>query len=128
MEFKTFIPIPIYDYRIYVIFTESLEETAKILKAKGLLSKNVDINDRETGAFHVKFSDESFSYLIFKMEADSNQVSHECYHALCSMFRWINATHEEELFAYHLGYLVREVCKDQGTARKKLKKALDKSE
>ncbi len=126
MEIKTFIPLPLYSYRIYVIFTDSLEETAKSLKKQGLLDKHTEINDRDTGAFHVKFSNESFSYLIFKIGADSNHITHESYHAVCTMFKWIGATHEEELFAYHLGYIVREVTKDQSKAIKKFQKELDK--
>ena len=128
MEFKTFIPIPIYSYRIYVIFTDSLEETANKLKKKGLLARSFDANEQETGAFHIKFSNESFSYLIFKINADSNQISHECYHAVSTMFKWIEANHEEELFAYHLGYLVGEVTLDRDKAIKKLQKTLDKQE
>jgi hypothetical protein len=126
MEFKTFIPLPLYDYRIYVIFTESLKETSKVLISQGLLAKNTDMGDETTGAFHIKFSNQSYSYLVFKMNADSNQITHECYHAVSTLFKWIGATHEEELFAYHLGYLVREVTKDQSAAIKKLQKALDK--
>jgi hypothetical protein len=126
MEFKTFIPIPIYDYRVYVIFTESLADTSKILKEKGLLSKDAEMSDDVTGAFTVRFSNESYCYLVFKMNANSNQITHEAYHAVCALFRWVGAKHEEELFAYTLGYLVREIIQDQATAIKKVTKRLDK--
>lgn len=128
MEFKTFITIPIYQYRIFVIFTSDLDETVKNLKNKGLMRKESNINDRNTGAFHLRFDDENFSYLIFKMNADSIQVTHECYHAVSTMFKWIGATYEEELFAYHLGYLAGEVTAIQSKAIKKYDKILDKSE
>ena len=126
MESKTFIPIPLYDYRIYVIFTQNLDETVKDLKNKGLLAKDQDISSKSTGAFQIRFKNESFCYLIFKDHANSNQITHECYHAVCTMFKWISAAHEEELFAYTLGYVVHEVIKDQRKAIKKFEKGLDK--
>jgi hypothetical protein len=40
--------------------------------------------------------------------------------------KWIGAAHEEEVIAYHLGYLVGLIHKDQEKAQKKLEKVLDK--
>lgn len=119
-EVKTFVPFPLYNYRIYIIFTDSLEATAENLVVKGHLTKNHGIDDTTDG-FHVRMPNQSFSYIVLPFTAGINEIAHECYHCIVNMFRWINAAHEEELFAYHLGYLVKLVVEDQ-------KKALTKRE
>ena len=123
-EFKTFIPFLPYSYRIYVIFTDSLVESANALFEKGLLTKNHGIDDTTDG-FSVRMPNQSYSFVVLKYNASINQIVHECYHAVCNMFRWVSAEHEEELFAYHMGYLVREVCRDQEKVQKKLDKMVE---
>ncbi len=126
-EFKTFVPFPPYNYRIYVIFTDSLEQSANKLSSQGLLTKSHGISDDgTTDGFSVRMPNQSYSFVILRYHATINQVVHECYHAVSNMFRWIGATHEEEVFAYHMGYLVQEVRCDQEKCLKKLHKELDK--
>lgn len=126
METKTTIPFPLYNYRIYVIFTDDLVKTADKLADQGKLVKNHGIDDTTDG-FHVRMPNQSYSYIVLKYTADPNQITHEAYHSVVNMFRWISAAHEEELFAYHLGYLVGLIHKDQTIAVKNIKKALDKT-
>ena len=127
-EFKTIVPFPPYRYRIYVLFTDSLEGSADNLANQGFLAKNHGIaDDGTTGAFSVRLPNQSASFVVLKYHALVNDIVHECYHAVCNMFKWIGAAHEEEIFAYHLDYLVRQVRSDQEKTLRKLEKALDKS-
>lgn len=124
-QIKTCIPFPPYSYRMYIIFTDDLEATAEELVKKKLLAVNHGV-DETTGGFTVRFKNQNYVYIILKYDASVNDIAHESYHALCSMFKWIGAVHEEEVFAYHMGYLVRLICDDQENAQKKLKKPLTK--
>ena len=47
-EFKTFVPFPHYRYRIYVLFTDTLEGSADNLADQGLLAKSHGIEDDGT--------------------------------------------------------------------------------
>lgn len=122
-EIRTMIPFPPYKYRVYVIFTDSLEGTAENLVNEGKLSKNHDIDDT-CGAFHVRMPNQPNSYIVLRYDARVGHIVHESYHCICTMFKWVGAEQEEELFAYHLDYLVDEIIKDQ----EKVKKVLDKVE
>jgi hypothetical protein len=120
-ETKTFVPFPPYNYRIYVIFTDDLIATADKLAKQGHLTKTHGVDDTTDG-FHVRMPNQSFSYIVLKFDANINQITHESYHSVTNMFRWISAKHEEELFAYHLGYLVEMVVADQEKANLTKKK------
>jgi hypothetical protein len=125
-QVKTFIPMPVYGYRIYVIFTDDLEACAEQLKKDGLLAQDFDSSD--TGAFTLKYTDKFYTYLVYPVNAPSGTIVHEVYHAVCNMFNWINAKPCEETVAYTLGYVTREVIHDQAAALKKFNKILDKAE
>ena len=120
-EVKTFIPFPLYAYRVYVIFTDSLTESADSLVKQGRLKSPHGIDDTTDG-FHVRMPNQSYSFIVLKYGATLNHIVHECYHAVSTMFDWISARHEEEIFAYHLAYIVQLVATDQKKAQKKLDK------
>jgi hypothetical protein len=124
-QIETVIPMPVYGYRIYVIFTDDLSALVEKLKSKGLLSSDFDCSDTE--AFTIKFTTKSHTYLVYPVNAPSGVIVHEVYHAVSNMFNWINAKPCEETVAYHLGYITREVIKDQAAALKKFAEGLDKS-
>ena len=111
-EVTKMIPFPPYDYRIYVTFAGDLTAAADKLAKKGKLSKDHEVDDTTAG-FCVNVPNQGESYVVLKFNANINQVSHESYHALCGLFRWIGAKHEEELFAYHLGYLIDMIEQDR---------------
>jgi hypothetical protein len=122
-ETTTKIPFPVFNYTIYVVFTDNLVDTADKLVKQGKLRNPHNIDDT-TDAFTVRMPNQSYTILVFKRDATVSQINHECYHALSNMFRWIGATHEEEIFAYCTGYLTNLVFEDQVKAKKK---GLDKS-
>lgn len=100
--------LPVFTYTINVIVTSDIE-----------LSRNS--RDKEIGhsyktdgklyGLHSWNVNKPCCYLFFYHKATLNEITHECYHAISRMFNWIGAEKEEELFAYHLGYLTENVCK-----------------
>lgn len=119
MEFKTVIPFPPYSYRIFLIVTDNLKAVADKLAKKGHLRANHGVDDTTDG-FHVLMPNQSYSYIVVKFDANIQHITHECYHAVSTMFKWIGATHEEEIFAYHIGYLTQMVVRDLEMANKKV--------
>ena len=126
-EYKTKIPFPVYNYHIFVHFTDDLVASADALADKGALSKNHGI-DKTADGFHVRMPNQSYSFIILKVKASPNHVFHEVYHAVSTMFRWIGANHEEEIMAYTLGYIGELVFKDQIKAVNNYQKVLDKQQ
>jgi hypothetical protein len=120
-ESKTYIPFPCFDYRIYVVFTDDLVKSADNLVKKGQLKSPHGIDDT-TGGFHVNMPNQSYSWVVLPYTADIDEITHEAYHAVCKMLNWISAKHEEEIFAYFIGYIVRMITIDQEKAKKKFDK------
>jgi hypothetical protein len=85
---------------------------------QGKLQKDHGVDDTVAG-FHVRMPNQGYSFVVLKRKANINEIIHEVYHAIVTLMRWIGATHEEELFAYHLGYVMQCVVDDQKKARKK---------
>jgi len=51
------------------------------------------------------------SYILLPWNSPPETIAHEAYHCICSLFKDIGAKHEEEMFAYLLSYVVKEIFK-----------------
>jgi hypothetical protein len=49
------------------------------------------------------------SYLIFSEKARIGTIAHECWHVTRRICDWIGAELDNELIAYHIGYLTQTV-------------------
>lgn len=105
-EKEYIIKLPVFLYTFHIIITESLIRSRK--NREGILGEcDYDIPTLAMCSHGIKYS--GFSYLFINSNASSGTISHECYHAICNLFKYIDAEHEEEMFAYHLSYLVDEI-------------------
>lgn len=105
IEHKTFIPIPIYNYRIYVVVTNDVSRSLTKWYSK-IGQENTD----DTGAaFHLYLHGTPECTLILPRRADIGTVVHECWHAVHRMFKWVDIPVENETVAYTLGYVCGEV-------------------
>ena len=120
-EFKTVVPFPAFQYKIYVIFTDSLTASADKLVKQGKLKSPHGIDDTTDG-FHVRMSNQSYSFIVLKHESSVNHIVHETYHSISTMMDWIGAKREEEIMSYFLGYTVQVIANEQ----KKIQIKLDK--
>jgi len=128
IEQATMIPFPPFDYRVYVYFVNDLLGAVKIVNDKeklGMEKRRME-EIADGGGFHIYHRTRARSYVFLLVNSDSNQITHESYHVISNIFRWIEAQHEEELFAYHLGYLVQMIVQDQKKMLTKRQKRLDK--
>lgn len=135
-EYRYIIDLPIYNFKINVIFTNNLFDTAvKLEETDKLTFKPEDLPDDCTGAFHVKLPNRPYSFIILKNNGSCSEMVHECYHATCNLFKFIGAEYEEELFAYNLDFIVGEICgfndkvirRERAKKVKKVKNPLDKN-
>ena len=120
-EFKTVVPFPAFQYKIYVIFTDSLTASADNLVKQGKLKSPHGIDDTTDG-FHVRMPNQSYSFIVLKHESSVNHIVHETYHSISTMMDWIGAKREEEIMSYFLGYTVQVIANEQ----KKIQIKLDK--
>lgn len=51
------------------------------------------------------------SYIFLKHDSLSDVIVHESYHCICKLMKDIGAKHEEEIVAYLLGFLTKEIVK-----------------
>ena len=125
--YRTCIPLPIYGYRIHVVFTKEFEKDFEIIK-KEFNSKSTWKPSCTVKAFHYKVIDKPDAVIFYNPDTDVDTIVHEAYHGVYNMMKWIDAEHEEEVYAYTLGYLVNLLIGDQEKAKKFFEKGLDKPE
>lgn len=107
MEASKVIEFPILNYRVVVILTDDISASRESRKTElgpvgEPISKYVD-------GMHSYDDYSPDSYIFISPEGRLGTIAHECYHVVDRMFRWIGAKHENELTAYHLGYLTDEI-------------------
>jgi hypothetical protein len=117
-ERRSKISLPLYGYQIFVIFTDSLKASADKLARENEIVKNHEIDDACVG-FHIRAPNQSYSFIVLPFRAPIKTIVHEVYHCLCSLMIWIEAKHEEEVVAYHLGYITQCIVDAQKKARKR---------
>lgn len=107
MEEHYSITFEIFDYRLYVIYTDNIAATRaslnkKVGAPKQILSPTVDglhcYNNLETDAF-----------VLFTPLSSIGTIAHEVSHAIWRMFKYFGAKFENEIFAYHLGYTLDKI-------------------
>lgn len=106
-ERKKTIKFPVWsDYTVHVIITQDFITSAKFhcdedikTSYKALTVHIGDDNDSETK--------ESFIFLT--PDCDISSLVHECWHVIFHMMTYFEAKFEDEVVAYHLGYLTQQV-------------------
>ena len=107
-EKEHWIIIPVFGYHIYVVITSDVVESRKW--REDVLGK-YKLTGITTALCSTNKDEDWYSYIFFNQNASSGIIAHEVYHALCNLFRYVDAAHEEEVFAYHLTYVIEEIDK-----------------
>lgn len=108
MEHKTKIRFPVFsDYTVHVVVTEDIMEARAELDY--LLGP---CGGGAASALHSYPADHPVSYLFFNpVLLTYGVVAHETWHCVRAMLEWAGARMENEVVAYHLGYIVDEIHK-----------------
>ena len=93
------VKFPVFGYKIQVVVTEDLK---KSLEKRGL-------DPSSCTSVHGYWDGKAFSVLLFQTNPRVGTVAHECWHAVRRMLKFHEAEFENEVVAYHLGYLTQQV-------------------
>ena len=102
---RTVIKFPVFNnYEVRVIHARNVAATGRRLKEK--------LDDAEA-AFITKEEDGKYGigWLVLGPNPQPDVISHECVHAITALLKYAGAQADEEVFAYHLGYLAGRVHK-----------------
>lgn len=100
---STIITFPVFPHhKLTVIHAKSVKETGKRLGA--------DLSECKA-AFVWDMEDSYKSWMVLGVDADENTIAHESCHAIRHMLKESGVRIDNEVFAYHLGYLVEKVHK-----------------
>lgn len=91
------------DYDVTIIFTSDIKAVAKSHKARA--SKNT------AACFITKRVAPLSGWLVFNRNPSANEIAHEAWHCIFHLMSAVGAKLEDEVVAYHLGYLVGEIHK-----------------
>ena len=102
-DYEKVIKFPVFaDYRVHVIVTDDLQKSRDARFDNAQSTEGLDACCCSVLNGHA-------SCIFLQKEASSGTIAHEAWHAVYKMFRQIGAELEEEMVAYHLGYLVDEI-------------------
>lgn len=97
---RTTIKFPVFnDYEVRVIITNDIIATGRRLR--------VDLSQAE--AAYVNPKGQHHGWLILKPGAHESLVAHESAHAVRALLERVGATLDDEVFAYHIGYLAGQI-------------------
>lgn len=98
MNKRTSIVFPVFSrYEVRVIFARDIAATARRLNVDG------------SGARGICLSEPGLSRIIFETKPDEATVAHESSHAIRAMLEHAGAALDDEVFAYHLDFLVGKI-------------------
>jgi hypothetical protein len=106
IEYKKAVRMQPLPFRVQVVITSDL-------------SRSVVQREKQVGKYEPNTVDYALQcedirsggvcHLFLPINVDAGTIAHEAYHAVRTMLRFVGSEKEEELVAYHLGYLVRAI-------------------
>lgn len=100
---RTIIHFPVFGAEVRVIFAKNVYATGKRIHAKA-----------DPADIALTFCDTAKPdrvHIVFPLDPDEGVIAHESVHAIKYLFSLHGVTGNEELFAYHLDYLVGQIHK-----------------
>lgn len=99
------IEFPVLNYTVHAETTKDLSKTVK----RYPVTEDFDTTGTMACAIHI--DNEGFSFLFLPYKCSPGVVAHESWHVIRRMAEWVGAELDNEMIAYHLGYLTDEVWK-----------------
>lgn len=107
MKSKRF-KLDVYGYIVRVVLSNDVEEAR--IQWSGTCGNNYE-RDGITRGICWNADNIALSVVFLPFESDIGYVVHELFHVVWRVMSYIGAQHENEIMAYTLGYLTREVCR-----------------
>jgi hypothetical protein len=102
-EYKTTVKFPVFDYDVHVIFCES------VMASRERRCKKLGETDGERYYAMHSCVNGWESYLFLPLNCKPGVIAHECFHAIFNMFTKKGVKLENETWAYHLDWLIKEI-------------------
>ena len=100
----TTIHFPVFcNYTVHIELAEDIHTAMR----KYPTTRNISTEDVE--AITVHKDDASFSFVFFKPNANAGTIAHESYHIVRRILKYMGCDVDNEVVAYHLGYLVNAI-------------------
>ena len=109
MEEHFSIDFPVFDYRLFVVYTDDIKKSRLSLNHK-VGAPNEEISSNIDG-LHSYNNLDTDAFILFTPKSSIGTIAHEVSHAIWRMFVYYGAEFENELFAYHLGYTLDQILK-----------------
>lgn len=109
---RTTVRFPVFNgFSIIVILSQNAPLTSSRLRVRRM--EGDDMDEHEAAAFIYDDDNPARCWLVFSVnDIDEGLVAHECLHAVQHMLRYVRVrVDDEELNAYHQGYLVNQIHK-----------------
>lgn len=100
---KESINLPTFHYEVFVVVTNNISKAAA--RIEGKLTEPQEFYD-QAAAMALHNHNKGKSYILLPPKTDIGDITHECWHVIRRIFSYIGAELENEIVAYHLGYLV----------------------
>ena len=94
------------DYIVHVEVTTDMKATFKKYKTPREDWKEEYDNGN---AFTSRAKSNPVTFIFVRPNVSTGTIAHECWHAVVNIFEYVGANIDNELMAYHLGYLTNEV-------------------
>lgn len=119
-ERVTKIVFPVFSgYEVYVCISDDI--VASRQKRDGYFGEKFTGGDA-LGLHSYPLGSTGISWLFFPIIVRPGTVAHESWHCIFRMMSWVGADIENEVVAYHLGYLVEKVTKALEVSRERSKR------
>lgn len=97
------VEIPTFHWSIDIVVTREVVEYAK---HRGWRSNG---KESTTSGMNLFFDEDLLSVIIIQPDANAGTVAHEAWHCVRRMLLHMGADLDNEVVAYHLGYLVNKI-------------------
>jgi hypothetical protein len=102
------IPLPHFNYDVKVVFTDDFKAFA--LKRKWTkFHEQIRDDGRTVNGYHCSNPEESTSWILLKHDPAIGTIVHETFHVVWRIMKHIGADLENEVMAYHNGYIVKKI-------------------
>jgi hypothetical protein len=104
-ERSKLIKFPVFaNYRVRIVVSNDIQWSIK----KIFRLYDIAHQANECEAMHIWIGGVSTSYLVFPNDCPVGTIAHECWHCVRKICDHFGSEFDDEMVAYHLGYLTQE--------------------
>lgn len=105
------IKLPHFNYTVEVSYTEDFKRYA-LKRGWKKFYEQIKDDERSVTGYHGKNPEYCQSWIMFGPDPSIKTIAHEVFHTVWNIMKHIGAEFENEVMAYHMGYLVQEITEN----------------